>query len=111
MEPRLKTSFVVQAALRLSSQQAIPMVVARHGDDDAGTILVKINRLDLGCLVLAQTRTLTGELAWLKATGAEPVKEQEADAYIARQVTRDPDLWVVEIEDRAGRPVFEGRIL
>jgi hypothetical protein len=111
MEPRLKTSLVVQAALRVSSQRAIPMVVARRGDGDAGTILVKLNRLDLGCTVLAQTRTPEGELAWLKATGEQPVAESEADAYIARQVKRDPDLWVVEIEDRAGRPVFEGRIL
>jgi len=111
MEPRLKTHLIVQAALKLSLQHAIPMIVARRGDADAGTILVKLNRLDLGCIVLAQTRTPSGELAWLKATGEEPVREEEADAYIARQVKRDPDVWVVEIEDRAGRPVFAGRIL
>jgi len=109
--PRLKTSLIVQAALRVSSLNAIPMVVARRGDGDAGTILVKLNQLDLGCTVLAQTRTPKGELAWLKATGEQPVGEDTADAYIARQVKRDPDLWVIEIEDRAGRPVFDGRIL
>jgi hypothetical protein len=111
MEPRLKTNLVIQAALRVSSQRAIPMVVARRGDGDAGTILVKLNQLDLGCTVLAQTRTPKGELAWLRATGEAPVDEQTADAYIARQVKRDPDLWVIEIEDRAGRPVFDGQIL
>ena len=109
--PRLKTNIIVQAALRISSLQAIPMVIARRGDGDAGTILVKLNQLDLGCTVLAQTRTPKGELAWLKATGETPVEEATADAYIARQVKRDPDIWVVEIEDRAGRPIFEGRIL
>lgn len=111
MEPRLKTSLVVQAALRLSSQQSIPMVVARRGDGDAGAILVKINRLEQGCTVLAQTRTPEGELAWLRATGEQPVEEAAADAYIARQVKRDPDLWVIEVEDRAGRAVFAGRVL
>jgi hypothetical protein len=111
MEPRLKTDIIVQAALRLSTQQAIPMVIARRGDGDAGTILVKLNKLDLGCIVLAQTRTPGGELAWLKATGENAVQEAEADAYIDRQVKRDPDIWVVEVEDRAGRPVFQGRIL
>lgn len=111
MEPRLKTNIVVAAALRSASIRAIPMVVARRGDGDAGTILVKLNQLDLGCTVLTQTRTPQGQLAWLKATGAAPVDETAADAYIARQVKRDPDLWVVEIEDRVGRSLFDGPIL
>jgi hypothetical protein len=111
MEPRLKTGLVVQAALRLATQQAIPMVVARRGDADAGAILIKLNRLEQGFTILAQTRTLEGEIAWIRATGAVPVDEQAADDYVARQVKRDPDLWVVEIEDRTGRPIFTGRVL
>jgi hypothetical protein len=111
MEPRLKTGLVVQAALRLATQQAIPMVVARRGDADAGAILIKLNRLEQGFTILAQTRTLEGEIAWIRATGAVPVDEHAADDYVARQVKRDPDLWVVEIEDRTGRPIFTGRVL
>ena len=111
MEPRLKTGLVVQAALRLATQQAIPMVVARRGDADAGAILIKLNRLEQGFTILAQTRTLEGEIAWIRATGAVPVDEHAADDYVASQVKRDPDLWVVEIEDRTGRPIFTGRVL
>lgn len=110
MEPRLKTGLVIEAALRLATQQAIPMVVARRGDADAGAILIKLNQLEHGFMVLAQTRSLEGELGWLRATGPEAVDEQAAEAYIARQVKRDPDLWVVEIEDRTGRHLFAGRI-
>ena len=111
MEPRLKTNIIVSAALRLATLRAIPMVIARRGDGDAGTILVKLNQLALGCTVLAQTRTPEGELAWLRATGETPVDEAMAYAYIARQVKRDPDLWVIEVEDPTGHPIFEGRIL
>lgn len=111
MEPRLKTKLQVLAAVRLCAVHAIPIVVARRGDDDAGTILIKLNQLERGFIVMAQTRTGTGDLAWLRATGEAPVDEPTADAYIQRQLKRDPDLWVVEIEDREGRQIFAGRIL
>ena len=110
-EARLKTKLAVQAAVRLCTVRAIPVAVTRRGDEDAGTILVKLNQLDRGCTVLVETRAPDGARAWMKGTGAEPVSEEAADAYIARHVKRDPDLWVVEIEDRGGRSAFDGRIL
>lgn len=110
-EVRLKTRILVQAAVRVCTQQAIPIVIARRGDEEAGTVLIKLNQRERGFMVLAQTRTPMGELAWFKATGAAPVDEPAADAYIARQVARDPDIWVVEIEDPEGRPIFSGKVV
>jgi hypothetical protein len=108
MQPRLKSGLWVKALIRRYDGQAIPATVVRKGDADAGAILVKINRRERGCIVLNRVQDPAGTLVWQHATGATPVDEPTADAYVARQVGRDPDLWVIEIEDRGGEIVLDG---
>lgn len=111
MEARLKAKLWVQAQIRACMAEGVTATVARRGDPDAGAILVKLNRGPLGCEVLTQVRDATGAPAWLRGTGPDPVLETDADAYIARQIERDWDLWVVEIEDRQGRPPLGGAVI
>lgn len=73
--------------------------LVKRGDEDAGAILVKVNRFAGGCRVYSQVRDETGRLVWLSGTGVEYVMESLADDYIQRQQTYDADLWVIEIED------------
>ena len=111
-EPRLRAHIFVQACVRTALSQGLFAVVARRGDPDAGAVLVKLNRGPPGFTVLSQIRTGEGEAAWLRATGPDLVAEPIADAYIARQVAIDYDLWVIEIEDHSGEPPpIPGRIL
>ncbi len=107
----MKAAFWVQMALRMGQQDGRYGVVARRGDADAGGVLVVLRDRAGGLCVLSQMRDAAGELAWLRATGRTPVDTAAADAYVARQVRTDPDLWVLEFESPDLLPPFGGRIL
>lgn len=107
---RLKAGLWVAAALRLGDGEGRPGAVLRRGDADGGGVLVVLRGRD-GLCVLTQVRTGEGEAAWMRGTGAAPVDDAAADAYVARQVGRDPDLWVVEFQAPDLTPPFEGRIV
>jgi len=103
MEIRLKTEIWVKALLRRCTGDGAMAVVARKGEISAGMVLLKINCLDGTFYVLTTARSADGAKIWIRATGEDKVEESAADAYISRQIGFDPDLWVVEIEDREGR--------
>lgn len=110
-QPRMPTDLWVKAHLRRCHAEGIPATVAHRGERMGGMVLLKLNRLEAGCRVLNQTRDLEGRTAWLPALDGRLVAEPEANAYIERALKRDPDLWVIEIEDRDGRHPFEGKEL
>ena len=107
----LTTGLWVMAQVRLCDRAFIPAAVVRRGDPDAGTVLLKLNRFEAGVTVYTQTSSTGDEPVWSKGTGPNPVNEAEADAYIARQVKYDPDVWVLEIEDRRGQYKLDGKIV
>lgn len=109
-EGRLATGLWISAHRRAAEAQGATMTVIRRGDEARGTVLLKINRLDGGFRVLAQIRH-KGKRAWSAGTGPAPVPETDADRYIERQLRIDPDLWVIEVEDRQGRHWFEGAVV
>ena len=111
MEPRLKSGLWVKALVRRCDLAAIGVAVVARGDPDAGAILLKLSGREGGCTVLAQARRPDGAAVWLRATGPAAVAEAEADAYIARQRGRDPDLWVIEIESEQPDRVLDAPIV
>jgi hypothetical protein len=111
MEHRLRAEVWIMAHVRRCIAQGVPVAVVRRGEAERGTLILKLNQLERDVRVLSQARDIDGRLGWLAAFDGAAVKEADADAYIARAVARDPDLWVVEIEDREGRHPFEGPVL
>lgn len=108
-EPRIKAGLWVQMALRMGDIDGRAGMVVRRGDPDAGGILVVLRRRD-EVSVLSQVRA-AGESAWMRATGPDSVDDATVDAYIARQVSRDPDLWVLEFNAPDLLPPFEARLV
>jgi GMP synthase (glutamine-hydrolysing) len=110
MSARLKSKLRIQAAVRICSAAGISAMVVARGDEDAGQLLLKMNRLEAGCEVLAEVRDRDGALVWMNASGTGLISETDADAYLARQRQIDPDLWILEIEDREGRNPLTGQV-
>jgi hypothetical protein len=109
-DDRLPSHIWIMAQIRRCNADGITAMVVQKGEAQTGTLLVKINQFEIGCRVLSQMRDLDGELGWMAAFDGEPVPESEADSYLERAMSRDPDIWVVEIEDREGRNPFEGKV-
>jgi len=110
MEARVKSEIWVSMAIRLSNAAGRPAMQLRRGDPDSGGALCVLWGRG-GAVVLSQARDAEGRAAWMRGTGPGPVEQAVADAYIDRQVKRDPDLWVVEFEAPDYLPPFEARIL
>jgi hypothetical protein len=105
MNARLTADFWVRAYLKRLELAGIPAFVTAHGDATAGAVLVKQSPLDGTARAFQRSFDLmSGTRAWvILAKGAE----QDVDAAITRQRQFDPDLWVVEVEDRAGRHLLD----
>ena len=102
--PRLTASFWVQAYLRRLSLANIPAFIVFKGDETAGAVLVKSNPLDGRATLLQRSYDAEGARIWVElASGPEP----EMDDIVEKQRRFDPDIWVVEVEDRAGRTLLD----
>lgn len=110
-ETRLPAALWIDAHLRRLAQEGIPYYIVNTGAYAAGTVMLKLNGLEKICRVLIQQRDLNGKLGWMNALKDETPDEKQADEYIRRAISRDPDVWVIEIEDRQMRNPFEGAVI
>jgi hypothetical protein len=102
---RLTADFWVRAYLQRLTLADIPAYVTAHGDPTAGAVIVKLATLDGKARAFQRSFDLLSDSrTWMVlAEGAEA----DVDASLARQRSRDPDLWIVEVESRDGRTLLD----
>jgi hypothetical protein len=105
MGARLTAELWVSAYVRRLGLANMPAYVTARGDATAGAVLVKVATLDGQARCWQRSFDLRNDSrVWVVlAEGAEA----EVDALVSRQRGRDPDLWVIEIEDRLGRNLLD----
>ena len=106
---RLKSNLYVQALIRRCETAGASAYLVRRGAEEAGAIFLKLNRLDGTMTVMSQT-SRGDERVWMRPLG-EAADEARVSDYFAKQIRIDPDIWIVEIEDRAGRTFVDEPVL
>jgi hypothetical protein len=105
---RLKSSIWVAAYLRRCQTEGIFGAVRKRGAEEAGAVFVKVALLDGNAMLYApapQTvydESRPAERLFVSAS-LQPVPEQSVEERLAKELRFDPDVWIVETEDRAGR--------
>lgn len=105
MTARLAAGFWVAAYLNRLRLAEIAAYVTQKGDATAGAVVVKVATLDGRARAFQRSFDLAADhRVWVVlADGAET----DVDAALTRQKTRDRDLWVIELEDKAGRTLLD----
>ncbi len=102
---RLTTEIWIAAYLTRLRLATIPAFILQKGDHTAGAVLVKLNTLDgKACCYQRSFDLMSGERQWVVLSEGD---EGDVDISIAKQKTFDPDLWVIEIEDKSGRHLLD----
>jgi hypothetical protein len=106
---RLKSGIWVAAYIRRCQVEGVFAAVRRRGADEAGAIFIKVNRLDGTADLYAPApqaafdEAQPADRAFTPPLKAQPAPEADVEAYLVREIRFDPDVWIVETEDRAGR--------
>ena len=111
IDSSLKSHLWVQAQIRICDINCLSAVVIRRGDDDAGAVIIKIDKLANKINIFHQVRTSNGSRAWMSVRDKSDFTEEDAANYISNCCKLDPDIWVLEIVDPRGLYEFDGEVL
>ncbi|SHJ64111.1 hypothetical protein SAMN05444159_1121 [Bradyrhizobium lablabi] len=109
---RLKSSIWVAAYLRRCQTEGIFGAVRRRGAEEAGAVFVKVGLLDGNAMLYVPApQTVYDDSRPIERifmpTSKAPVAEASVEERLVKEIRFDPDAWIVETEDKAGRHFLE----
>jgi hypothetical protein len=109
---RLKSALWVAAYLRRCQVEGTFGVVRRRGAEEAGAIYIRIDRLNGTSDLFApapqsEVDSARGDRSFVPCLVERPAPDAAVEAYLAREIKFDPDVWIVEVEDAAGRSFLD----
>ena len=111
MSARLTSEFWVAAYLRRVMAEGGFAALRKRGAAEAGAIFVKLDLLDGRARLYGPApQSLAaddGARRFARTHGDADLTPAEAEERLAREARFDSDLWIVEIEDRAGRAFLD----
>jgi hypothetical protein len=114
---RLKSAMWVSAYIRRCTVEGVSAVLRRRGAEEAGAIFVKVARLDGTADLFGPAPQSAFDTArpadrlFSPVVAGQPVPEMNVEERLSREVRFDPDAWIIEIEDRAGRNFLDDMVL
>jgi len=105
---RLKSSIWVAAYLRRCQTAGAFGAVRRRGAEEAGAVFVKIATLDGNAMLYVPAPQAVYDDSrpierFFTPISPRPIAEAAVEERLAKEIRFDPDAWIVEIEDKAGR--------
>ena len=107
---RRRSDIWVSAYIRQCAVDGVNAVLRRRGAAEAGAIMIKIDRLDGTCVLFGPApQTSFGEdddlvRRFVRLHPEPTIPVADAEQRFAREIRFDPDVWIVEAEDRTGEP-------
>jgi hypothetical protein len=110
---RVRSDFWISAYLRRCSVEGAFAVLRRRGAPEAGAIFIKVERRDRGDANVALFGPAplgideAGERIFERLHKEDWTDALAVEARLQREISYDPDLWIVEVEDQLGRSFLD----
>ena len=101
---RINAELWVMAYVRRLNSAGAAAFVVRRGDEHSGSIFIRVNGLDgtsdfYGPAAAGLDEIATDRRWSLRKSGQDP----DIEAMISQELNFDPDIWLIEVEDRQKR--------